>query len=135
MLKGPIALQFGNELVVRDEWLIATLGNDREVVQVFEKFLVVANRKHNRRAVAMFVSEILQGLAHARKVTALVPGSRVRAESTQRKGWQRLRRGSLFIPELRSTFRSEGLNWLLGDRTCDHDDDVAGEFSPRSHES
>lgn len=78
MLKGSITLQFGNELIVWDQRLIATLGNDSKVVQVFEKLLVVANRKNDRSTVAMFVSEILQGLAHGRKVTALSPGCRVR---------------------------------------------------------
>ena len=93
MLKGSIALEVGEESVVRDDGLVAALGYDGEIFQVFEQLLVIANGQHDCRAVAVLVREILQGLAHGQEATPRPPQSRARAATRQpRKGrWHRER--------------------------------------------
>jgi len=39
LLKGSIALEVGEEWLVRDDGLVAALGYDGEIFQVFEQFL------------------------------------------------------------------------------------------------
>jgi len=69
ILKGSIPLQLGEESVVRDHGFVAAFGDDGEIGQIFEEFFVVADGKHNSRTVAVFVREILQGLAHDTEAT------------------------------------------------------------------
>ena len=69
MLKSAIALEVGNEGIVGDNGFAAALGDDCEIVQIFEELLVVGDGKNDGGALAMLVSEILQGLAHTAKAT------------------------------------------------------------------
>ena len=47
MLKDAIPLQFGFELVVRNDGLVPPFGYGGQIIQIFEKLLVICNRKHN----------------------------------------------------------------------------------------
>src|SRR6266550_1901740 len=69
MIKGSIALEVGNEGVVGDDGFVASLGDDCEIVQILKKLLVVGNWKNDGSAVAVLVSEVLQGLAHGVEAT------------------------------------------------------------------
>ena len=79
MLKDSITLEVGEECLVRDDGLVAALGYDGEIFQVFEQLLVIADGQHDCRAVAVLVREILQGLAHGLKVTLRSSRSRASA--------------------------------------------------------
>lgn len=69
MLNGSIALEAGEEGVVGDDGFVAAFGDDGEIVQILKEFLVVADGKNDGGAVAVLVSEILQGLTHGVEAT------------------------------------------------------------------
>ena len=64
-LKEAIALELGNELLVRDGGLAAALGYDGQIFQIFEQFLVIGNRKNDGSAFAVVVRDVLNRIAHA----------------------------------------------------------------------
>lgn len=64
ILKRAIALELGEKGVVRDDRLFSALGDYREIVQIFEKLLIVAEGKDDSSSVTVLVREVLQGLAH-----------------------------------------------------------------------
>jgi hypothetical protein len=63
-LKEAIALELGNELLVRDGGLTAALGYDGQIFQIFEQFLVIGNRKNDGSAFAVVVGNVFNRLAH-----------------------------------------------------------------------
>ena len=63
-LKEAIALELGNELLVRDGGLATALGYDGQIFQIFEQFLVIGNRKNDGSAFAMVIGNIFNRLAH-----------------------------------------------------------------------
>jgi hypothetical protein len=69
MLKDAIPLRFGFELVVGNDGLAPPFGYGGQIIQIFEKFLVICNRKHNGGLRPGPVSQILQVGTHVRKIT------------------------------------------------------------------
>jgi len=59
MLNDAIPLEVGNELLMRDRWLVSPLGYDGQVLQIFQQLLILGNRKHNGRSLALIVGQIL----------------------------------------------------------------------------
>ena len=51
----------GNELCVRNDWLGASFGDNGQVFQVFEKLLVIGNRKHHGSSLSVIVGQMLEG--------------------------------------------------------------------------
>ena len=76
MLKGSIALQVGDEIVVRDHGFVAVFGHRGEIIQILQKPFVVADRQHDRSTVAVFISEILDRLTHGLEARCCRPGCR-----------------------------------------------------------
>jgi hypothetical protein len=64
MLKRSIALEFGEEVVVRDDGFVTAFGDDGEIVQILKELLVFADGQNDCGAVAVLVREVLQCLAH-----------------------------------------------------------------------
>ena len=52
---------------------IATLADDRQVIQVLEQFLVVLNRQNDGGLLAFFVRQVLQSLSHRLKLLSKIP--------------------------------------------------------------
>ena len=67
-LKEAIALELGNELLVRDGGLAAALGYDGQIFQIFEQSLVIGNRQNDGSAFAVVVGNIFNRLAHGTKI-------------------------------------------------------------------
>src|SRR5437867_5392910 len=67
-----IGLHLLLELVVRNRSLIATLGDNSQIVEVFEQFFVVGDRENDRDLFALFVSQELDRFAHGFNVSVHV---------------------------------------------------------------
>jgi hypothetical protein len=65
-LKEAIALELGNELLVRDSWLSTALCYDGQILQVLQQFFVVRDWKNDGCAFAAIVSDIFNGIAHGK---------------------------------------------------------------------
>ncbi len=65
MSKDAISLQFRDELLVRDGDLVTALRDHRQVLQIFQQFFVIGDRKHNGSALTARVGQILDRIAHA----------------------------------------------------------------------
>ena len=98
MLKGSIALEVGDESVVRDYRFVAALGHNCEIVQVLKKLLVVADGQQDGGAVAVLVSELLESLAHGEETTLRPIDCRVRRAADPLNGVNNQRRP---LPERR----------------------------------
>ena len=59
MLKDAIPLQLGFELLVRNGGLVPSFGYGRQIIQIFEKLLVICNREHNGCLRAGLVGQVL----------------------------------------------------------------------------
>jgi hypothetical protein len=66
-LKEAIALELGNELLVRNGGLFSALCYDGQVFQVFQQFFVVGDWKNDGRAFAAIIRDVLNRIAHWRK--------------------------------------------------------------------
>src|SRR5437879_3905315 len=69
MLKNAIPPQLRFELLVGDGWLLPPLRNRREIVEVLQQLFIVREREHDGRLLPGLVGEVLQGFAHASKIT------------------------------------------------------------------
>ena len=67
MLNGAIPLQFGFELVVGNDGLVPPFGYGSQIIQIFEKLLVICNRKHNGGLRPGLVGQILQVVTQCEK--------------------------------------------------------------------
>jgi len=63
-LKEAIALELGNELLVRNGRLLPAFDYDGQIFKVFQKFFVVGDGDNDRRAFAAIVGNVLYGIAH-----------------------------------------------------------------------
>ena len=63
-LKEAIALDLGNELLVRNGRLLPAFDYDGQIFKVFQKFFVVGDGDNDRRAFAAIVGNVLYGIAH-----------------------------------------------------------------------
>ena len=70
MLKDAIALELGNELLVRDGGFFTALGHNRQILQILQQLFVLGNRQQNSGAFTALVREILNGIAHRPEITA-----------------------------------------------------------------
>src|SRR6266446_1571194 len=59
MSKDAIALQFADELLVRDGGLAAALGDHSQVLQILQQLFVIGDRKHHSRLFSVLVGQIL----------------------------------------------------------------------------
>ena len=55
---------------MRNYRFFATLGDGREIIQIFHQLFIIRDWKHNGSFFARFVGEILNGFAHASKITS-----------------------------------------------------------------
>ena len=76
MLKGSVALQVGDEIIVREYSFVAAFGYRGKIVQIFEELFIVADWQHNRSTVAMLVGKILEHLTHGIEVMRWCPSCR-----------------------------------------------------------
>ena len=67
-LKEAIALELGNELLMRNGWLLPALSYYRQIFQVFQQFLVVGDRKNDGCALATIIRDVLNRIAHRRRL-------------------------------------------------------------------
>jgi len=63
-LKEAIALELGNELLVRNGRLVAPLGYHGQIFQVFQQFLVVGDWKNHGRTFAAVIGDVFNSIAH-----------------------------------------------------------------------
>ena len=67
-LKEAIALELGNELLVRNGGLSPALCYDGQIFQVFQQFFVVGDWKNDGCAFAAIIRDVLNRIAHWRKI-------------------------------------------------------------------
>jgi hypothetical protein len=77
-LKEAIALELGNELLVRNGGLSPALCYDGQVFQVFQQFFVVGDWKHDGCAFAAIIGDVLNRIAHWRKITGNISNPQCR---------------------------------------------------------
>src|SRR5258706_4882983 len=63
-----IALEIGDELLMGNRRLVATLRNHCQVIQILQKLFVIRNREHYGRALAALVGQIPQSVAHEQRL-------------------------------------------------------------------
>jgi hypothetical protein len=63
-----IALELGNELLVRNGRLLPALCYDGQIFQVFQQFFVVGDWQNDRRAFAAIVGDVFNRITHARRL-------------------------------------------------------------------
>jgi hypothetical protein len=60
-----IALELGNELLMRNGWFLPALGYYGQIFQVFQQFLVVSHWKNHGCTFATIIRDVLNRIAHA----------------------------------------------------------------------
>jgi hypothetical protein len=80
MLKRAIALEITEELVLRNDGLVAALGDDGKIVQILQELFVFADGKHDGGSLTVLISQVLQDLAHSGKLRSPPRKSRARRE-------------------------------------------------------
>ena len=63
-----IALELGNELLVRNGRLLPALCYDGQIFQVFQQFFVVGDWQNDPRAFAAVIRDVLNRIAHKRRL-------------------------------------------------------------------
>ncbi len=76
-LKEAIALELGNELLVRNGGFSPALCYDGKIFQVLQQFFVVGDWKNDGCAFAAIVSDIFNGIAHGRNNSSVGYGLKI----------------------------------------------------------
>jgi hypothetical protein len=67
-LKEAIALELGNELLVRNGGLLPALCYDGQIFEVFQQLFVLSDWNNDSRTFAAIVGNVLNRIAHERKI-------------------------------------------------------------------
>src|SRR5206468_11006653 len=121
-LKDAIALELGNELLVRDGGFFTALGHNRQILQILQQLFVLGNRQQNSGAFTALVREILNGIAHRPEITAgscycretlagAYPPSSVNVGGARESD---VRLPALLGMPIRQARRSESVRWRTG---------------------
>jgi hypothetical protein len=92
LLKDAIPLQFGFELVVGNDGLVPPFGYGGQIIQIFEKLLVICNWKHNGLRPGL-VGQILQVVTRVSKIPSprwrrqLRPNAKAQLRKSRAAGW------------------------------------------------
>ena len=63
-MRRAIVFHLFLEFIVRDRFLSAPLGNDGQVVEIFEQLFIVSDREDDGSFLALFIGQILDRCAH-----------------------------------------------------------------------